>query len=161
MSILIKKSTDIRPSEITPKSVYLDRRKFMKQSLLSGMLLAADAMLPAWARQWPELATSKFSTDESPNSFEDITTYNNFYEFGTGKEDPAKNAIAFEPRPWSISVEGECNKPGTFDLDDFTLGDGPVRWCLGRRRGRKHQLRAHRSGNHHPGRWELGCRLPS
>jgi len=119
MTMLIRKPTDIKASDITPKSVYLDRRRFMKQSLVTGMLLAADAMLPAWARRWPELANSKFSTDESPNSFEDITTYNNFYEFGTGKEDPSKNAIAFEPRPWSITVEGECGKPGTFDLEDF------------------------------------------
>jgi sulfoxide reductase catalytic subunit YedY len=119
MAILIRKQTDIKASDITPKSVYLDRRRFMKQSLATGMLLAADAMLPAWAKRWQELTTSKFSTDESPNSFEDITTYNNFYEFGTGKEDPAKNAILFEPRPWSISVEGECSKPGNFDLDDF------------------------------------------
>ena len=119
MAILIKKPALIRPSEITPKSVYLDRRRFMKHSLTAGMLLAVDAMLPAWAKRWPELATSKLSTEESPNSFEDITTYNNFYEFGTGKEDPAKNALAFQPRPWSIRVEGECNKTGNFDLEDF------------------------------------------
>ncbi|NNL06206.1 MAG: protein-methionine-sulfoxide reductase catalytic subunit MsrP, partial [Gammaproteobacteria bacterium] len=119
MAILIKKPADIRSAEITPQSVYLDRRRFMKHSLAAGVLLAADAMLPAWARRWPELTTSKLSTNESSNSFEDITTYNNFYEFGTDKEDPAKNAFAFEPRPWNISVEGECNKPGNFDLEDF------------------------------------------
>jgi sulfoxide reductase catalytic subunit YedY len=53
------------------------------------------------------------------NSLEEITSYNNFYEFGTGKEDPAKNAGVFNPKPWSITVEGECNKKGTFDLEDF------------------------------------------
>ena len=119
MAILIKKPSDIKPSEITPKSVYMDRRRFMKHSIASSLLLAADAMLPAWAKQWPELANSAFSTDEKLNSYEDITSYNNFYEFGTGKQDPAKNAGEFNPKPWSISVEGECNKTGTFDLEDF------------------------------------------
>ena len=119
MAILIKKPADIRPFEITPKSIYLDRRRFMKQSVTAGLLLAADAMLPAWAKQWPELSKSAFSTDEKVNSLEDITHYNNFYEFGTGKKDPAKNAGMFNPKPWSIVVEGECDKPGTFNLEDF------------------------------------------
>ena len=119
MAILIKKGADIKPSEITPRSVYLDRRRFMKHSLAASALLAVDAFLPAWAKQWPDLSRSKFSTEDKPNSWEDITTYNNFYEFGTGKEDPAKNAVKFKPKPWSITVEGECEKTGTFDLEDF------------------------------------------
>jgi sulfoxide reductase catalytic subunit YedY len=119
MAILIKKSDDIKPSEITPKSIYLDRRKFMRQSLVASLLLATDAMLPAWAKRWPDLSKSAFSTDEKLNSLKDITNYNNFYEFGTGKKDPAKNAGTFNPKPWSIAVEGECNKPGVFDLEDF------------------------------------------
>ncbi len=119
MAILIKKPADVQPSEITPKSVYLDRRRFMKNSLLTGALLAADAMLPAWAKRWPNLPASPYNTDEKLTSFEDVTTYNNFYEFGTGKRDPHKQAKDFNPRPWSITVEGECNKPGTFDLDDI------------------------------------------
>jgi sulfoxide reductase catalytic subunit YedY len=97
----------------------MDRRRFMQHSLLTGALLATDAMLPAWAKRWPELAASKFNTDEPINSFEDISTYNNFYEFGTGKRDPHKQAKDFNPRPWSITVEGECDKPGTFDLEDI------------------------------------------
>jgi sulfoxide reductase catalytic subunit YedY len=119
MSILIKKLSNIQASEITPRSVYMERRRFMKQAFASSMLLAVDALLPAWAKQWPELSNSTFSTDEKVNSLEDITHYNNFYEFGTGKKDPAKNAGSFNPRPWSIAVEGECNKPGVFDLEDF------------------------------------------
>ncbi len=119
MAILIKKPADIQPSEITPKSVYMDRRRFMQNSLLTGALLAADAMLPAWAKRWPKLPASPYNTDEKLTSFEDVTTYNNFYEFGTGKRDPHKQAKDFNPRPWSITVEGECNKPGTFDLDDI------------------------------------------
>ena len=91
----------------------------MKHSLATSVLLATDAMLPAWAKNWPDLADSKYSTKDTPNTFEEITTYNNFYEFGTGKEDPAKNAVDFDAKPWSITVEGECNNTGTFDLEDF------------------------------------------
>lgn len=121
MAILIKKFdvTRIKSSEITPKTIYMDRRKFMQHSLLAGALLATDAMLPVWAKRWPDISKSKFSTDDKLNSLEDITTYNNFYEFGTGKKDPAKNAVSFNPKPWSIAVGGECNKPGVFELEDF------------------------------------------
>ncbi len=119
MAILIKKPADIASSEITPKAVYMNRRKFMQHSIATSLLLAADAMLPAWAKQWPELASSKYNATEKPNSFEEITTYNNFYEFGTDKKDPARNAGSFNPKPWSIAVEGECAKPGTFELEDF------------------------------------------
>jgi len=119
MAILIKKPADIKASEITPRSVYLDRRRFMKQAFASSLLLAADAILPAWAKRWPALAKSAYGADETVNSYEDITTYNNFYEFGTDKSDPAKNAVDFKPKPWSIAVEGECARPGTFDLEDF------------------------------------------
>jgi sulfoxide reductase catalytic subunit YedY len=114
----VKKPADIQPSEITPKQVYLDRRRFMTGGIAAGMLLAADAMLPAWAKRWPDLK-QRYSTDEEPTSYEDITTYNNFYEFGTGKGDPHKNAKDFNPRPWSIEVTGECGKSGTYDLEDI------------------------------------------
>ena len=125
---LIKTATElkggVRPSEITPESIYLNRRKFMQHTLAGGLVLAADAMLPAWAKpalvkDWTALPKSSLSTDDKPNSFEDITTYNNFYEFGTGKRDPHKQAKEFNPRPWSIAVEGECDKPGVYDLEDF------------------------------------------
>jgi sulfoxide reductase catalytic subunit YedY len=122
--MLIKQADTIKPSEITPKSVYLDRRRFMKHSISASLLLAADSLLPAWAKQYPDikwsgLKVSEYSTDDKPNSFEDITTYNNFYEFGTGKQDPHRNATEFNPHPWSIAVEGECNKPGTYAIEDF------------------------------------------
>lgn len=133
MTIIIKKSSAIKPSEITPKSVYMDRRKFMQQSAASSILLAANAILPAWASNkalpneskpaWSGLKQSPYNTSDKPNSFEDITTYNNFYEFGTDKKDPHKNATEFNPRPWTISVEGECEKTGTFDLEDFITSE--------------------------------------
>ena len=119
MSIIIQKASTIKYSEITPKSIYLDRRRFMQQALVTSALLTADAMLPAWAKKWPELKHSPYSSSDKVNSFEDITTYNNFYEFGTSKKDPHKNATQFNPQPWSITVEGECEKPGVFDLEDF------------------------------------------
>ncbi|MDH5711376.1 MAG: protein-methionine-sulfoxide reductase catalytic subunit MsrP [Gammaproteobacteria bacterium] len=119
MSIIIKKSSDIKPSEITPKSVYLDRRRFMKQAIASCLLLATDAMMPAWAKRWPDLNASVYNTDDTLTSLDDITSYNNFYELGTSKTDPAKNAHLFNPQPWTITVEGECNKTGVFNLEDF------------------------------------------
>lgn len=119
MAILIKQAGDIKSSEITPKAIYLNRRKFMQRSIAGSILLGVNAMLPAWAKPWEGVTNSAFSTNETPNSFEEITTYNNFYEFGTGKSDPAKNSRNFNPRPWSIAVEGECTKPGVFDLEDF------------------------------------------
>ncbi len=119
MPIIIKNASDIKPSEITPKSIYLDRRRFMQQAIASSVLLTADAMLPAWAKKWPELKHSPYSSSDEVNSLVDITTYNNFYEFGTSKQDPHKNATEFNPHPWSITVEGECAKTGTFDLEDF------------------------------------------
>ena len=122
--MIIKPPSDIKPSEITPKSIYLDRRKFMQRTLATSVLLSAGGTLPAWAKtasdpKWTNLARNPLSTSDKPNSFEDITGYNNFYEFGTGKKDPHKNATEFNPHPWTITVEGECDKPGVFDLEDF------------------------------------------
>ncbi len=116
---IIRSPSDIKPSEITPKAVYLDRRRFMKQAALTGTLLAVDALLPAWARRWPDLKTHPLSTGDKLNTLGEITSYNNFYEFGTGKRDPQKQAKDFNPHPWRIRVEGECDKPGLYDLEDF------------------------------------------
>jgi sulfoxide reductase catalytic subunit YedY len=62
---------------------------------------------------------SSYSTDQQPNSWSDITTYNNYYEFGTGKEDPSRNALKFKPRPWSVDVKGECDKPARYNYEDL------------------------------------------
>ena len=92
-------------------------------AIAGGALLASPALaavIPEQRRaRLPDVATSPFSTDDKPNSYEDITTYNNFYEFGTGKGDPAVNARDFKPRPWTITVDGHAEKTGTFDFDDF------------------------------------------
>jgi sulfoxide reductase catalytic subunit YedY len=96
-----------RPSEITPEEIYYSRRQ----------VLAALASTPALAL--PGLAHAAAADDLKPTSFEDITTYNNFYEFGTDKGDPARRSGDFRPRPWSVAVTGEVGKPGTYDLEDL------------------------------------------
>ena len=122
--MLIKKPSDIRPSEITSYDNYLNRRDFIRAGAMAGgSLLAASALgavIPkGQLAKLNNVRKSPFSTDEAPNSYDDITTYNNYYEFGTGKDEPVVHARDFEPRPWTISVEGHAEKTGTFDLDDF------------------------------------------
>jgi sulfoxide reductase catalytic subunit YedY len=122
--LLIKKPSDLRPSEITSRTNYLNRRQFIKAGAIAGGSIIAPAALGAVVpdgRREPlsGIGKSAFSTAETPNSYDDITTYNNFYEFGTGKGDPAVYARDFETRPWTIAVEGHADKTGTFDFDDF------------------------------------------
>jgi sulfoxide reductase catalytic subunit YedY len=120
--MLIRRPSDTRPSEITPPEVYADRRRF-----LGGALgLAALASVPTAARAGAPTGTvlsarrnAELSTTETPNSWDDITTYNNYYEFGTDKSDPAQNATRFRPTPWSVTVGGEAAVKGKFALEDF------------------------------------------
>ena len=122
--MLIKKPSDIRSYEITSKDNYLNRRDFIRAGAAAGSGLLAGpslaAIVPDRRRaELPGVRKSEFSTDEKPNSYEDITTYNNYYEFGTGKSDPYRHAQDFEPRPWSVTVDGHAEKTGSFDFDDF------------------------------------------
>ena len=123
--MLIRQAADIKPSEITSKDAYLNRRAFMRSAagLASGALLAdptLGAMLPpSPALQLEGVRASAYNTDEPQNSYRDVTTYNNYYEFGTAKDDPAYNARDFEPRPWTIEVSGHAEKTGRYDLEDF------------------------------------------
>ena len=113
----------IRPSEITPKDVWLDRRTLLRNAGFGLAALAAPAALwPRLAharRSFDDLVKSKWMVDEEPTSLDDITSYNNFYEFGTGKGDPARYSGDFKPLPWSIRVGGECEKPGVIDYEDL------------------------------------------
>jgi sulfoxide reductase catalytic subunit YedY len=114
--------TTIRSWEITSESNYLDRRQFMRAAGLAAGAALGAAALPGRAladQRDLETVPGPYSTDETPNSWEDITTYNNFYEFGTGKEDPYRYAQDFQPRPWSVKVSGECGKPGEYDYEDI------------------------------------------
>jgi methionine sulfoxide reductase catalytic subunit len=103
-------------SEITPESLYTDRRRFLKQAGLVGV--GAAALGAGALSLWPRRSDAAQLQDEL-TPFEDITTYNNFYEFGTGKDDPARNARGFKPLPWTVKVDGLCNKPGDYQLEDF------------------------------------------
>lgn len=100
-------------SDVTPYRMFLDRRKFIAAS---AAMLAAPGLLRA---QGLNARPSPLSTDEAPNSFEDITNYNNFYEFGTGKTDPARNAGALTTDPWSVEVTGLVDRPGSYGVDDL------------------------------------------
>ena len=108
--MLIGKPAVIRSSEITPRSVYLNRRRF-----LAGVLAAGGTALAAG--RFESAAKSRFSTDEKVTPFRDVTSYNNFYEFGTAKDQPAVAARKFKTSPWQIKVDGHVAKPVTFDLD--------------------------------------------
>ena len=122
--MLIRKPNDIRPSEITSEANYLNRRDFIRASAIAGGSIissgAIGAIMPS-SRLAPleNISKSFLSTNEIPNSFEDISTYNNFYEFGLRKSDPAANAASLKPRPWSIKVSGHAEKKGVFDFDEF------------------------------------------
>ncbi|GMG88018.1 protein-methionine-sulfoxide reductase catalytic subunit MsrP [Biformimicrobium ophioploci] len=121
--MLIKTKADLTEADVTPEHIYRDRRRFMQQGAILGAstmaALTAPLALPRRAHaQSPDLVQSPFSTDEDKTSYEDITTYNNFYEFGTGKDDPARHAHRLKTSPWTLSVSGECDKPGTLDIED-------------------------------------------
>ena len=124
--MLIRRAPDIRPSEITPETIYFSRRSLM---LGAGSILAGSALLPGLARAddgpslptLPNVAKTDYNVGaEKVNTYQEITSYNNFYEYGTDKEDPSDNAPKLlKPRPWTVKVDGLCDKPGTFDIDDF------------------------------------------
>jgi len=121
--MLIKKPQDISSSEITDHAVYLERRKFMTSSIA---LTAAAAMMPLQdsvagygGKALNFNKNSAFNPDEELTSYDKITNYNNFYEFGTDKYSPAKNAQALTTNPWSVVIEGEVEKPGVLHLEDI------------------------------------------
>lgn len=101
-------------ADVTPKAAFLSRRSLIAGA--AGLTLAAPAMAKL------SYGKSKYSTDAEPNSFEDITSYNNFYEFGLGKEDPSQNAGALTVDPWSVAIDGMVEKPGNYDLADLLKG---------------------------------------
>ena len=114
--MLIRHHKDIPYAEITPEAVYRQRRKFIQ----AGVTLAASAMLPGVSAASVRLAAAvnnRYSTTETQTSFKDVTTYNNYYEFGTDKSDPAENATHFKTRPWTVSIEGEIKHPKVWDID--------------------------------------------
>jgi methionine sulfoxide reductase catalytic subunit len=124
--MLIRRPDDLLPSEITPESIYRRRREFIRAagallaSAATGVPQGAAAAEPAKRTvRLMGMQTSPYSTTEAQNTWDQVTTYNNFYEFGTDKTDPAENAHTLVPRPWTVVVEGEVAKPRTFDVDEL------------------------------------------
>jgi sulfoxide reductase catalytic subunit YedY len=128
--MLIRRSADIASSEITPKQTYLRRREFLASAgaalaaLATGTLDASSGRIgsaasgPAAGAKVPVTKRTVTTTDP-PTPYDVVTTYNNYYEFGSNKSDPARNAVAFRPKPWSVAVEGACGKPGVYTLEDI------------------------------------------
>lgn len=111
-------------AQVTPEKVFLNRRMFMAGLAVGAAGLCAPMSLSAAFR--PDdlkdldfTPVPEFSTDEEKTPFEDVVRYNNFYEFGTGKDDPARYADEMSVDPWSVVVEGECDRPGAYSLDDL------------------------------------------
>ena len=130
--MLIKKSCDTPSSEITPRAVYRDRRRFLAAAGLGAAaavagvaaqrahaLTAADSAHPGKLPLLPAAKNAGLSATEALTPYEDVTSYNNFYEFGTSKSDPAKYAGSLQTRPWTVTVEGEVLKPRTFGIEDL------------------------------------------
>ena len=125
MIIRSRRPSDIPSSEITPEGVYMNRRKFIQAAALGGAGLAlGPKALGAEEGSARQEVPARFRSmtselDEPLNSYTDVTTYNNFYEFGTGKDDPHRNSGDFRPRPWTVRIEGHVNNPGDYHLEDF------------------------------------------
>ncbi len=115
--MLIRRPNDILPSEITPREIYLNRRQWMAGA--AGLALAAAALPEGLSAAPLNAARSPFSTDEKKTSLEDVTSYNNYYEFGTGKNDPAAKAKSLKTSPWTVKVDGMVGKPGEFAVEDL------------------------------------------
>jgi sulfoxide reductase catalytic subunit YedY len=112
----------VQPSEITDKQVYLDRRNLLRVALAMGVAGLGTSWPAAAVSGGTALKSSRnpaFSVNEPPNSYEDITTYNNYYEFGVDKSDPAANSDRFKPAPWSVTVSGAAERTGKFALEDI------------------------------------------
>jgi sulfoxide reductase catalytic subunit YedY len=105
-----------RPSEITPREVFLNRRRLMQSALALALVGTGPAALAANALKFRK--NPAFAIPDKPNTLEEITSYNNFYEFGTDKSDPAERSGKFHPVPWSLTVSGEAEDTGTFTLED-------------------------------------------
>ncbi len=122
--MVIKTSPAIPSSEITPKGVYLRRREFLQASA-AAMAAAGLGLLPGIGEAQTRtklkgpIKKSGYGAGEKVNLYQHVTTYNNFYEFGTGKDDPAMNAKNFKSSPWTLEVEGEVAKPAKYNLEDF------------------------------------------
>jgi sulfoxide reductase catalytic subunit YedY len=115
--MLIRRPPDIRPNEITDEKLYVGRREFLGGLLGAGLLLSAGERR-ALAQTVARMAVPN-RDDDKLTPYETVTGYNNFYEFGTGKDDPASNARQFRTRPWKVKVDGEVARPAEYDVDEL------------------------------------------
>ena len=126
--MLIQRGSDIPSSEITSENLYNNRREFIKKASAVLGIAAAGTILPGCSPTLDAAAEPQakkpgpYDTTEKLTPYEDVTTYNNYYEFGVDKGDPAKNSKNFKPMPWTVKVEGMCNKPGNYAFDDLLKG---------------------------------------
>ena len=124
MLLKVSKHSDVKESQVTDETLYKERRKFLQTSAS----IAAMSVAPSLSL-WPSMGSAEFNfkdvkksdfyTSEELTPFDAITSYNNFYELGLDKGDPKRNAHHLKVKPWSVKVEGECEKPGEYDLEDF------------------------------------------
>ena len=125
--MLLRKSPDIKSSEITDKKVYFRRREFIQAAAMTTVGAAAGTLSVALAeaQSWPRvkiagpIQNSGWGKGEKLNAYQDITTYNNFYEFGTDKGDPAVNAHSLKTTPWKVKIDGLVEKPADYNLEDI------------------------------------------
>src|SRR3972149_3450107 len=120
---MMYKGHDIKPSEITPKELYMNRRQFIAgaTAVLAG-LSSIELLFPASADSGQRLNIQKrgqYTLKEEQTSYKDAASYNNFYEFSTNKEDVAELSRNFRARPWTVSVEGHVKKPRVYDIDEI------------------------------------------
>ncbi|HTP68289.1 MAG TPA: protein-methionine-sulfoxide reductase catalytic subunit MsrP [Dongiaceae bacterium] len=123
-----KHDSDLTYADVTPKKVYFNRRQILRAMGIAGATVVGAKVFERLAFPPANVAAgaklnvsikSPFSTTEKQNTFDDVTHYNNFYEFGTAKSDPSRNAGKFRTSPWTVSVEGECKKPAKYSMDDI------------------------------------------
>ena len=120
--MLIRRPSDIPSSEITRERVYLDRRAFIAAAGAAAAAFAIPDVASALVRGGAGHVVGRAQREDKLTPFEDVTTYNNYYEFGTGKDDPARLARDFQPRPWTVEVGGEVARPARYDFDDLLRG---------------------------------------
>ena len=128
--MLIKRADDIPSSDITPEPLYQNRRAFIRTASAATAGLAAGSLLSEPLRRlsalelqdWKPKQKGPYDTDEKLTPYKDVTSYNNFYEFGTDKDDPSENAGNFKTKPWTVKVEGLAKKPATYNLEDLLKG---------------------------------------
>jgi sulfoxide reductase catalytic subunit YedY len=121
--MLIQHGADVASSEITSEKLYQNRREFIRSaSAILGLAVAAPSVSTSAPPSAKEKAPGPYDTTEKLTPYVDITSYNNFYEFGTEKDDPAKNSKNFRPAPWTVNVEGMVKKPAKYDLEHLIKG---------------------------------------